>query len=98
VRRVFLLVVVAATAAAVAPQVAVSASRGACAPSWRAFAARKLPGLADVGAVSATDVWAVGATGSTNAARPRIVHWDGRKLTVVPGFRPSVAFGTATGK
>jgi hypothetical protein len=62
----------------------------ACAPSWRAVATAQVPNLADVVALSPTDVWAVGAKGQPYQT-PVIVHWDGRKLRAFRAFRPSVA-------
>jgi hypothetical protein len=40
-----------------------------------------LSGLADIAAVSATDIWAVGSTGSYPTAV--ILHWNGTKWTQV---------------
>ena len=70
----------------------------ACSPSWRAFARPAGLDLADVAALSPTDVWAVGWTGSRSAERPRIVHWDGRRLRIAPAFRPSVVHTWYRGK
>jgi hypothetical protein len=60
-----------------------------CVPRWRTVASSNVPNLVDVAALSPTDVWAVGTKGSDDQRIPVIVHWNGRKLEVVQGFRLS---------
>jgi hypothetical protein len=60
-----------------------------CIPRWRAVASANVPNLADVAALSPTDVWAVGAKRPGAQTIPAIAHWDGRKLKVVQAFRRS---------
>src|SRR5262249_41120497 len=48
--------------------------------------------LADVAALSPTDVWFVGQKGDQGRASviPVVAHWNGRSLDVMTAFRPSV--------
>jgi hypothetical protein len=85
-RAVSLLGVVAVLVTTVpaepAPGAAASAPR-ACAPSWHRVPAPD-PGssfLLDVGAISATDAWAVGGSES---GRTLVEHWDGDSWSIVP--------------
>ena len=59
-----------------------------CTPRWHDVASVGVPDLADIAALSPTDVWAVGLA-SEGSDTPVIAHWDGRKLAVMRAFRPS---------
>lgn len=48
-------------------------------------------GLSSIAAVSARDVWAVGAVARYAATSPLIEHWDGVRWRIVPGPRPAEA-------
>jgi hypothetical protein len=56
---------------------------------WRTVAAANVSDLADVTALSHTEVWAVGTRGAPGHFFPLIVHWNGRKLEVLSAFRPT---------
>src|SRR4051812_2869550 len=85
---VAMLLLVAVAASAPAP--AAAAEAASCTQSWAVSRSNgpseRNNGLADVSAVTATDVWADGGSASEDAARRRtlIRHWDGTKWRTVP--------------
>jgi hypothetical protein len=59
-----------------------SAQAAAAPAEWHLVYRGHAPGLNDVTAISKTNAWAVGTTGSGSAQRPQFMHWNGRSWAV----------------
>jgi hypothetical protein len=84
VRLLAVLFLVAGVASGVAPLAAAAARTGAPGPAASFSTSGELSGVA---AISATNAWAVGSTGT---GKTLIVHWNGKTWTRVPS--PGGAF------
>lgn len=79
--------VAAAVAGLLAVLWGVPSAGGTAAPRWRVVVSgHAVPNFEAVDALSSRDVWAVG----TSSKLPIAAHWDGRSLTVMKPFQPSV--------
>ncbi len=71
--------------------------------AWRIVASPSMQGhdtgLAGIVALSATNVWSVGAAGSVadSSRRALVEHWDGTRWRVVPSAQPGVVDDALTG-
>ena len=79
---------------------AAGTARAATAPQWQLVYRGHAAGLYDVTAISKTNAWAVGTTGSGSSQRPQFMHWDGKSWSVynipnVTKFSPTSVKATA---
>jgi hypothetical protein len=80
--RVMLGVVTAMATVGLSVFGAVGSAQAATNTQWNVAYKGHAAGLYDVTAISKTDAWAVGTTGSGIGQRPQFMHWDGKAWSV----------------